>query len=103
MTPLSDAQKQLLFDYSFGLTCDRDTAEAEELLSISPEAAQLCDLFRSALSPLESVELEPCPDELAERTIQRLKDQAQLARVPGRLEELLPDRWQAARTAPASG
>ncbi len=89
MTPLSDAQKQLLFDYSFGLTSDRDTAEAEQLLSTSPEAAQLCDLLRSALSPLESVDPEPCPDDLAERTIQRLKEQARLA-APARLEELLP-------------
>ncbi len=89
MTPLSDAQKQLLFDYSFGLTSDRDAAEAEALLSTSPEVAQLCELLRSALSPLASVEPEPCPDDLAERTIQRLKAQAQLARGPGRLEELL--------------
>jgi len=89
MTPLSDAQKQLLFDYSFGLTSDRDAAEAEALLSTSPEAAQLCDLFKSALSPLESVDPEPCPDDLAERTIQRLKEQAQLARGTGRLEQLL--------------
>ena len=87
--PLSDAQKQLLFDYSFGLASDSDAAEAEELLAASPEAAQLCDLFKLALSPLESVELEPCPDDLAERTIQRLKEQAQLARGTGRLEELL--------------
>jgi hypothetical protein len=87
MTPLSDAQKQLLFDYSFGLTCDRDTVEAEGLLSTSPEAAQLCNLLRSALSPLASVELEPCPDELAERTIQRLKEQARLAGSQNRLEE----------------
>ncbi len=89
MTPLSDAQKQLLFDYSFGLTSDRDTSEAEDLLSTSPEAAQLCDLLQSALSPLESVDPEPCPDDLAERTIQRLKDQARLAVGPARLEELL--------------
>jgi hypothetical protein len=89
MTPLSDAQKQLLFDYSFGLTSDRDTAEAEDLLSTSPEAAQLCDLLRSALSPLESVDPEPCPDELAERTIQRLKEQARLAGGQTHLEDLL--------------
>ena len=89
MTPLSDAQKQLLFDYSFGLTSERDAAEAEALLSTSPEAAQLCDLLKSALSPLESVELEPCPDELAERTIQRLKEQARIARSTGQLEQLL--------------
>ncbi len=89
MTPLSDSQKQLLFDYSFGLTSDHDAEEAKELLSTSPEAAQLCNLLQSALSPLDSVELDRCPDDLAERTIQRLKEQAQLARSTGRLEQLL--------------
>jgi len=89
MTPLSDAQKQLLFDYSFGMTGERDTAEAEQLLSKSPEAAQLYDLFKSTLSPLDAVEPEPCPDELAERTIARLIEQARLTSGQGRLEELL--------------
>ncbi len=89
MTPLSDAQKQLLFDYSFGMTGERDTAEAEQLLSASPEAAQLFDRLKSALSPLDAVEPEPCPDELAERTIARLIEQARLMSGQGRLEELL--------------
>ena len=89
MTPLSDAQKQLLFDYSFGMTGERDTAEAEQLLSSSPEAAQLCDLLKSALSPLDAVEPEPCPDDLAERTIARLIEQARLTSGQGQLERLL--------------
>jgi hypothetical protein len=71
------------------MTCEHESAEAEQLLSSSDEAAQLCELFRSALSPLEYVEVEPCPDELAERTIQRLKEQAQIARGQGQLDRLL--------------
>jgi hypothetical protein len=90
MTPLSDAEKQLLFDYSFGLASSRDAAHAEQLLTSNPEAAQLHDLFKAALSPLESVDVEPCPDDLAERTIQRLKDLARLTASQGRLEHLLP-------------
>ncbi len=89
MTPLSDAQKQLLFDYSLGLTSGHDTAEAEDLLAASHEAARLYDQLSSALSPLESVEPEPCPDYLAERTIERLKEQAQLVTSGDRLEHLL--------------
>jgi hypothetical protein len=89
MTPLSDAQKQLLFDYSFGLTCEPEAAEAEQLLSSNQEAAQLYDLLKSVLSPLDSVDLEPCPDELAERTILRLKEQARIAGSGSRLEQLL--------------
>jgi prepilin-type processing-associated H-X9-DG protein len=98
MTPLSDAQKQLLFGYSFGMTGERDTAEAEQLLSSSLEAAQLCDLFKAALSPLDSVEPEPCPDDLAERTIARLREQARIVSGQGRLEQLL--NAEQARVAP---
>ena len=89
MTPLSNAQKQLLFDYSLGMTCEPETAEAEQLLSSSEQAAQLYDLLKLALSPLENVEVEPCPDELAERTILRLKEQARIARGQGQLDRLL--------------
>jgi len=89
MTPLSDAQQQLLFDYSLGLTWEHETVEAEQLLSSSPEAAQLHDTLKAALSPLDSVELEPCPDELAERTVARLKEQARLVGSGGRLDQLL--------------
>ena len=32
MTSLSDHQKQLLFDYSLGMTSDREETEAEKLL-----------------------------------------------------------------------
>lgn len=94
MTPLSDTQKQLLLDYSLGMTSGRDSAEAEDLLDASHEAARLYDSFLSALSPLERVELEPCPDELAERTIQRLKEQARLIADGTRLERLLADERQ---------
>jgi hypothetical protein len=88
---LSDAQKQLLFDYSFGLTSPSDNAEVEVLLSSSGEARELCDLLKAALSPLGSLDPEPCPDELAERTIQRLKEQARLQAGTGPLGELLPE------------
>jgi hypothetical protein len=87
MMPLSDAQKELLFDYSLGMTDPSDTAEAEGLLAASPEALELYELFRSALSPLESVDPEPCPDELVESTIQCLKEYA--AAGQARLDQLL--------------
>ncbi len=89
MTPLTDEQKQLVFDYSFDLTSDHQTAEAERLLASSREAAELHLSLKATLSPLDSLEPEPCPDELAEGTIQRLKEQSQAEFGPGRLEELL--------------
>ncbi len=89
MTPLSDQQKQLLFDYSLGLTSSRQTADAQKLLSQNQEAVDLYGTFQNTLSPLESMELDPCPEELTERLFARLKEAAQERREVSRLEELL--------------
>ena len=72
MSSLNDVQKQLLFDYCLGLTTEQESAEAEALISSSEEAAQIHAKLRSAIAPLESIELQDCPDELAERTISQL-------------------------------
>jgi hypothetical protein len=89
MTSLNDQQKQLLLDYALGLACEPETTEAEQLLSSSQEAAELYGLFKSSLSPLDSLEPEPCPEDLAERTFLRLKERAQADLGHGRLEQLL--------------
>ena len=76
MTPLDNQQEQLLFDYAMGLASEGDAADAEKLLETRPEAKHLYQALRSALSPLDSFEVEPCPDYLAEQTISGLKDEA---------------------------
>ena len=96
MTPLTDDQKHLLFDYSLGLTSERETADAERLLSSSQEAARIHLSFKTALSPLDSSELARCPDDLAERTILRLKEQARGDSGRDRLEALLAAEQSAA-------
>ncbi len=73
MTPFTDRHRELLFDYSLGLTSESETAEVERLLAESQEAEGLYEALRSVLSPLDALEVEPCPDELAERTVLRLK------------------------------
>ena len=98
MTPLSDRQKQLLFDYSLGITSQREAADAEELLSWSEEAAELYHTFQLILSPLDSMELDPCPDDLTERLFLCLKDTAQEGPEPNRLEELLAAERSGPRT-----
>ncbi|MBN1363028.1 MAG: hypothetical protein JW993_20685 [Sedimentisphaerales bacterium] len=72
MTSLSRQQKQLLFDYALGLTSESENAEAERLLSSSEEASQVYHVFKAALEPLDSYEVEACPDELADGTVDRL-------------------------------
>jgi hypothetical protein len=84
MTPLNDHQKQLLFDYSFGLTSDRENDEAEALIAASDEAVELYQSVQSALAPLDALEPEPCPDDLTELLFTRLGQMAPAGRL-GRL------------------
>jgi len=89
MIPLNSDQKKLLFDYCIGLTSQEDIAEAQNLISSNPEAAELHARMKATLSPLEGYESEPCPDDLAERTVLRLTNMANAAQ--GRLQQLLAD------------
>jgi hypothetical protein len=89
MSPLSDDQKQLLFDHSIGLTSQSESAQAEDLISSSQEAAAIHKDLRAALAPLDSLEPEPCPDGLAERTVSRLVGFAESGHEG--LEQLLAD------------
>jgi len=89
MTPLSNQQKQLLFDYCIGLTSEKQTAEAEALISASKEAAEIHSKLKAALTPLDILEPEPCPDDLAEGTIWRLNNAARSSQL--RLQQLLAD------------
>ncbi len=72
MSPLNNEQKQLLFDYCIGLTSQKETAEAEALISTNKEAAEIHSKLKAAIAPLDSLEPEPCPDELVEHTIWRV-------------------------------
>jgi len=65
MTPLNSQQRQLLFDYSLGLTSEQEHPEAKRLLASSGEASEIYQAIRAALSPLDSLEPEICPDDLA--------------------------------------
>ena len=76
MSPLDNEQKQLLFDYTVGLTSEQESAEAESLIASNEEAAEIHSKLKAALSPLDSIKFEPCPDALAERTISRLNNLA---------------------------
>ncbi len=89
MIPLNDQQEQLVFDYAFGLTSEGSAAEAEALLASHPEAARIHQTLREALSPLDSLPQEVCPDDLAERTVSGLMERVQIGAGRDRLEQLL--------------
>jgi len=87
MTLLNNQKKQLLFDYCIGLTSEEEAAEAEALISSNKEAAEIHSKLKAALAPLDSLEPEPCPDDLAEGTIWRLNNFARSSQL--RLQQLL--------------
>jgi len=96
MNPINNEQKQLLFDYFMGLTSPEETAEAEVLISSSKEASDIHSKLKTALSPLNKIESESCPDNLVEQTIWRLKVAANSSH--NQLDKLLNNEQQ--RTVP---
>jgi hypothetical protein len=94
MNPINDEQKQLLFDYAMGLTSPDEAAEAEVLISSSKEASDIYSNLKAALSPLNQLKSESCPDNLADRTVWRLKMAANSSH--NRLDQLLADEQRRA-------
>jgi hypothetical protein len=87
MTYLTDQQKNLLFDYCIGVTSQAESAQAEELIFSNADAAELVSKLKSKFAPLNSLEPEICPDQLAENTIARLNELARASQK--RLEHLI--------------
>jgi hypothetical protein len=98
MSSLSNEQKRLLFDYCLGLTLPEETAEAKALISSDKDATQLHSKLKASLSPLDSLQPEPCPDELAHRTVERLNNCARSTQL--RLQQLITA--EQARTTPTT-
>lgn len=87
MIPLTREQKQLLFDYCMGLTSKAEAVEAQELIASNQEAQKIHSKLKAIFVPLDSMELEFCPDTLAERTVERLNEAANASQE--RLKQLL--------------
>jgi hypothetical protein len=87
MSSAGNDQEQLLFDYSLSLTSQSDSAAAQALISSNKEAAEFYRSLQTVLAPLGALEPEPCPDQLAQRTISRLANLANSGRRG--LEDLL--------------
>ena len=87
MSDLTNTQKELIFDYCAGLTSQEQSAEAKQLISSNPEAAEIHTKITSAFAPLDSLEPDICPDELVEGTVWRLSNAARSSQL--RLQQLL--------------
>ena len=72
MTPLSRNEKESIFDYCLGRTRTEQAIPLKALLAHNEQAADILARIQAALEPLRSLHPEPCPAELAERTIRLL-------------------------------
>jgi len=72
MSSLGEYEERLLFDSCFGLTSAEETVRVGALTAQNELAADIHRRIRVALMPLASINPEPCPEELVERTVRRL-------------------------------
>ncbi len=97
---LSHEQKRLLFDHCMGLASEQQDEQAELLIASNPDAANFYyEQLKAVLSPLESLEREPCPDRLADQTVRMLTERAHAHDEP-KLEDKV-DAAPVAVSAPA--
>ena len=75
MYPIDREQRELIFDYCMGLSGPSESARAEALIVRSAGAAELHAAIQAAIAPLSYLPMEYCPDDLADRTLRRLRDQ----------------------------
>jgi len=73
MPSLDLDQQELIFDYCIGLADPTQAAKAEQLIAQDTEAAELHDRIMEAVAPLACLPPEICPDDLADRTVQRVR------------------------------
>jgi anti-sigma-K factor RskA len=84
MRSLGKNGESLILDYCLGLTSRERTAQVEAFIACSERAAAIHARIQAALGPLESLHPEPCPEELAGRTVRCLCAMAQEAQAAAR-------------------
>jgi len=87
MNNLSNEEKEVILDFYFRCGDDERINRGRDLIAANPEAAQLYAGLEDSLRWLDSVKYEPCPDNLVEITVAKLKLAASSEQA--RLESLL--------------
>jgi len=87
---LKSEDQQLILDFYFRCGDEEDISPGRDLIASNPEAARLYANLEDTLTELDTLKYEPCPENLAELTVARLKLAAS-ARLVGtsKLETLL--------------
>jgi len=89
MNTLSKEEKDLILDFYFRCGSTEQINKARDLIASDPRAAALYASLESSLKQLDSLKYEPCPNNLVELTIARLKLAASSEQA--RLESLLAE------------
>jgi len=77
MKELNRDELELIFDYCLG-TADVDQMDkARQLIDSNPEAADFCSKVQASIGPLDQWAVEPCPDDLVEKTISYVNEAVQ--------------------------
>ena len=100
MSGLSQKDKELIIDVCLGIADSGQIDHVMQLTRNSEEAAQLMAAFQHTLSPLDQVIQEPCPDELAIKTVMALKSAANSSKE--KLEQLIGEHDQNVHVVPMS-
>lgn len=93
MNHLSRREQELILDFYFHCGQEKDISHGRDLIASNPEAAKLYAKLEESLTDLDHIKYEPCPDNLVDLTIARLKLAASAKQSaqqnPSRLHELL--------------
>ena len=87
MSNLSKEEKEVILDFYFRCGDQERINQGRDLIAGNPEAAQLYANLEDSLRQLDSVKYEPCPENLVELTVAKLKLAASSEQA--RLESLL--------------
>lgn len=87
MSNLSKEEKEVILDFYFRCGQEERINRGRDLIAGNPEAAQLYAKLEDGLRQLDSVKYEPCPENLVELTVAKLKLAASSEQA--RLESLL--------------
>lgn len=81
MNRLSQDQQQLILDFYFRCGEQKDIESGRDLIALSPGAAELYSRLEDTLTETLGQAYEPCPDNLVDLTIARLKLAAMATKV----------------------
>ena len=87
MESLNKEEKDIILDFYFRCGDEKHITRARDMIASDPRAAKLYSRLEETLTQLDHIKYEPCPDNLVDLTIARLKLAASAEQA--RLESLL--------------